>query len=76
VAAPVVRLFREMREMSYLWREPLRMDNSLLLSVLDREPHTALETAVEVTLQGLGCLDVAPRAARTGSGSTGPLEAR
>jgi nucleoside-diphosphate-sugar epimerase len=56
LAAPFVPLFREMREVSYLWREPLRMDNSRLLSVLNREPHTALETAVEVTLEGLGCL--------------------
>jgi nucleoside-diphosphate-sugar epimerase len=80
-ASPFVRLFREMREMRYLWREPLRMDNSRLLAVLGREPHTELERAVETTLQGLGCLDLAraPRslgAARSDSGSTTLPEAR
>jgi nucleoside-diphosphate-sugar epimerase len=58
VLAPFVTTFREMREMRYLWREPLRMDNSRLREVLGAEPHTPLEQAVEATLQGLGCLDV------------------
>jgi nucleoside-diphosphate-sugar epimerase len=56
VAAPFVRLFREMGEMRYLWQEPLRMDNTKLLAVLGHEPHTPLLTAVENTLEGLGCL--------------------
>ena len=55
VAAPFVTTFREMREMRYLWREPLRMDNARLIAVLGREPHTALDEAVEATLVGLGC---------------------
>jgi nucleoside-diphosphate-sugar epimerase len=59
LCSPFVPLFREMGEMRYLWREPLRMDNSRLLAVLGREPHTPLESAVDATLQGLGCLDVA-----------------
>jgi nucleoside-diphosphate-sugar epimerase len=56
LASPFVTLFREMREMRYLWQEPLRMDNSRLLEVLGHEPHTPLEAAVETTLLGLGCL--------------------
>jgi nucleoside-diphosphate-sugar epimerase len=54
-----VSTFREMGEMRYLWRVPLRLDNSRLEAVLGREPHTPLDEAVEATLQGLGCLKVA-----------------
>ncbi len=56
LASPFVTTFREMREMRYLWRQPLRMDNARLVTALGREPHTALEEAVEATLVGLGCL--------------------
>jgi nucleoside-diphosphate-sugar epimerase len=58
LASPFVTTFREMREMRYLWREPLRMDNSRLLATLRHEPHTPLDAAVEATLRGLGCLTV------------------
>ncbi len=56
LASPLVPLFREMVEMRYLWREPLRMDNSRLVAFLAKEPHTPLDEAVRITLQGLGCL--------------------
>jgi len=49
-------LFREMAEMRYLWREPVRMDNTRLRAVLGSEPHTPLDEAVRTTLEGLGCL--------------------
>ncbi|MBN3742264.1 MULTISPECIES: NAD-dependent epimerase/dehydratase family protein [Burkholderia] len=55
-AAPFVTTLREMLEMRYLWREPLRMDNARVTAVLGREPVTPLDTAVEATLAGLGCL--------------------
>ena len=55
-AAPFVTTLREMLEMRYLWREPLRMDNARVTAVLGREPLTPLDTAVEATLAGLGCL--------------------
>jgi nucleoside-diphosphate-sugar epimerase len=55
-AAPFVPLFREMREMRYLWQQPVRMDNARLLQVLGEEPHTPLDEAVRATLCGLGCL--------------------
>jgi nucleoside-diphosphate-sugar epimerase len=56
LAAPFVITLRELLEMRYLWRQPVRMDNSRLLAVLGREPHTPLDEAVEATLVGLGCL--------------------
>ncbi|MBR8361233.1 NAD(P)H-binding protein [Burkholderia vietnamiensis] len=55
-AAPFVTTMREMLEMRYLWRKPLRMENARLTAVLGREPLTPLDTAVETTLAGLGCL--------------------
>ncbi|MCA7968320.1 NAD(P)H-binding protein [Burkholderia sp. AU39826] len=56
VAAPFVTTLRELLEMRYLWREPIRMDNARVTAVLGREPVTPLDTAVEATLAGLGCL--------------------
>lgn len=56
LASPFVATFREMREMRYLWRHPIRMDNGRLTAMLGREPHTPLDQAVETTLVGLGCL--------------------
>jgi nucleoside-diphosphate-sugar epimerase len=56
LASPFVEVLREMREMRYLWLEPLRMDNARLVSVLGREPHTPLDQAVEASLLGLGCI--------------------
>ncbi|MGA8134918.1 MAG: NAD-dependent epimerase/dehydratase family protein [Pseudomonas gingeri] len=56
LASPLVTTFREMLEMRYLWRTPVRMNNAYLLSVLGAEPHTPLDQAVEVTLKGVGCL--------------------
>jgi nucleoside-diphosphate-sugar epimerase len=56
LAAPVVPLFREMRELRYLWREPVRLSNARLVAALGAEPHTPLDEAVRATLAGLGCL--------------------
>ncbi|WER49378.1 NAD-dependent epimerase/dehydratase family protein [Cupriavidus sp. WKF15] len=55
-AAPFVATFREMQEMRYLWREPVRMRGGRLPG---GEPHTPLEQAVEATLEGLGCVEAA-----------------
>ena len=54
--APFVETFRELLEMRYLWREPLRLDNGKLVAFLGQEPHTPLDTALRTTLRGLGCL--------------------
>ncbi|MGK8207334.1 NAD-dependent epimerase/dehydratase family protein [Burkholderia cenocepacia] len=56
VASPFVATLRELLEMRYLWRVPIRMDNARVTAVLGREPLTPLDTAVEATLAGLGCL--------------------
>ena len=56
LGAPVVPLFREMREMRYLWEQPVRTRNQRLLARLGSEQHTPLDVAVRDTLVGLGCL--------------------
>lgn len=56
LAAPFNVTFREVLEMRYLWREPLRLDNAELVAALGAEPHTPLDVAVRTTLRGLGCL--------------------
>jgi nucleoside-diphosphate-sugar epimerase len=57
LASPFVTTLREMGEMRYLWKTPVRMDNARLVAVLGREPHTPLEEAVEATLVGMGNLE-------------------
>jgi len=54
--SPVVPLFREMAEMRYLWRVPIQLDNSKLFALIGPEPHTAVDTAVRATLEGLRCI--------------------
>lgn len=56
--APFMPTLREMKEMRYLWKEPVRLDNQRLVITLGKEPHTELDTAVRTTLVGLGCLGV------------------
>ena len=57
LASPFVTTFREMREMRYLWRTPVRMDNARLIAALGYEPHTPLDQAVEATLVGMGSIE-------------------
>lgn len=56
LAAPFVTTFREMQEMRYLWRQPVRLAGTGIAAVLGREPHTPLDEAVAASLLGLGCL--------------------
>jgi nucleoside-diphosphate-sugar epimerase len=56
LAAPFVTLMREMLEMRYLWRVPLRLDNRKLVAAIGPEPHTPLPTALSETLAALQCL--------------------
>ena len=56
LASPFVPTMREVLELRYLWRQPLRLSNAHLVRELGREPHTALDEAVEATLIGIGCL--------------------
>ena len=54
---PMVRLFREMSEMRYLWSESISLEGSKLEAFLgDALPTTPLDVAVRDTLVGLGCL--------------------
>ena len=50
LAAPVVAVCREMLEMRYLWQVPQQLDNSKLQALIGAEPHTALDDALEATL--------------------------
>ena len=52
LASPFVPLFRELREMRYLWREPVRLDGGRL-AALGIEANTPLDAAVRETLAGL-----------------------
>ncbi len=60
VASPFVTMLRELREMRYLWQQPVRMDNTRLVEALGEEPHTPLDVAVHATLEALGCLPGKP----------------
>ncbi|WP_158913526.1 NAD-dependent epimerase/dehydratase family protein [Caulobacter sp. S45] len=54
--APFNETFREMGEMTYLWRRPLRLLDGKLRRFLGAVPTTTLEEAVGTTLKGLGRL--------------------
>jgi nucleoside-diphosphate-sugar epimerase len=56
LASPFIETFREMLEMTYLWRMPLRLDNRRLVDFLGQEPHTAADVAIRASLRGLGCV--------------------
>jgi nucleoside-diphosphate-sugar epimerase len=47
---------REMMEMRYLWRQPVRMTNARLVTTLGSEPRTPLLEAVRATLADLQCI--------------------
>lgn len=56
LASPFVAVFRELREMRYLWQHPVQMSNKRLVQLLGAEPRTPLDVAVKRTLAGLGNL--------------------
>ena len=56
LAAPFKPLFRELLAMRYVWRVPLRLDNSGLVRVLGEEPHTPLDMAMRETLRAAHAL--------------------
>jgi nucleoside-diphosphate-sugar epimerase len=63
LAEPFVLTLREMREVRYLWRVPIRLDGSRLVALLGEEPRTPLDAAIEASLTSLGCLPPTARAA-------------
>ena len=46
---------RELMEMRYLWQQPVRLNNTRLVTTLGAEPHTPLAQAVGTTLAAMGC---------------------
>lgn len=56
LASPFVDFLRELLEMRYLWKVPVRLDNRKLESVIGKEPHTVLDEAVAHSLLELGCI--------------------
>jgi hypothetical protein len=46
-----VETFREIMEMTYLWKQPLRLDNRRLKAFLGEEPHTPILDAVRSSLR-------------------------
>jgi nucleoside-diphosphate-sugar epimerase len=50
LAAPFVPFLRETIEMMWLWKHPLRLDNTKLVRLIGPEPHTPLEQAVSAAL--------------------------
>ncbi|WP_026792163.1 NAD(P)H-binding protein [Pleomorphomonas oryzae] len=57
LASPFVPFLKEVMEMRYLWKVPVRLDNAKLVATLGSEPHTPLEEAVRATLKATGCLE-------------------
>jgi len=62
--APFVEMFREMREMRYLWQRPIRLENRKLVALLGSEPHTPLPEAVRESLHSLGIVTAEGELAR------------
>ena len=56
---PFNETFREMGEMTYLWRRPLRLKDDKLRRLLGSMPQTPLDMALRLTLRGLGRIDAA-----------------
>ncbi len=52
LGAPFVPFLREVIEMLWLWKHPLRLDNARLESLIGPEPHTPLAQAVGLALAG------------------------
>ncbi len=50
LAAPFVRLFAEVSEMTWLWTTSLALDNRRLVQLLGDEPHTPLDQAAAAAL--------------------------
>ncbi|MDE1173709.1 MAG: SDR family NAD(P)-dependent oxidoreductase [Parvibaculaceae bacterium] len=60
LAAPFVGFCREVIEMRYLWKVPIRLDNRKLVAFLGVEPHTDTDRAIRSALQGVADLQPEP----------------
>lgn len=75
--SPFVPLLKELREMRYIWQEPLRMPNERLVAAIGAEPWTPIDEAVRTSLVALGCLPpetVLPQRALPAPRTSGPVE--
>jgi len=50
LASPFSGFLRELLELEYLWRVPIRLDNRKLTALIGAEPHTPLDEAVRRSL--------------------------
>jgi len=57
LASPFHETMRELYATRPLWQAPIQLNNAKLVRFLGKEPHTPLQTAVEATLRGMGCID-------------------
>ncbi|OHX19643.1 hypothetical protein [Chromobacterium sphagni] len=55
LASPFNTTFKELQEMRYLWRQPIRMESAKLRARLGHEPLPPWDEAVEATLLGQPC---------------------
>jgi nucleoside-diphosphate-sugar epimerase len=55
-ASPFSEKMRELYATRPLWQTPVELDNARLVQFLGQEPHTPIDTAIEITLRGLGSL--------------------
>jgi nucleoside-diphosphate-sugar epimerase len=46
-------MMRELRDVKYVWDEPIELDDTKLRDELGAPPHTPLEEAVRCALEGL-----------------------
>ncbi|CDZ69665.1 NAD-dependent epimerase/dehydratase family protein [Neorhizobium galegae] len=60
LGSPFVPIFRELGEMRYLWKVPVRMSNDKLRAFLGEEPSTPIDEAIRTTLADLGCIEPKP----------------
>lgn len=58
LAAPFMETLRELRKMRYLWKTPIRLDDTKLVAFLGGKPYTPLDEALHTTLVGLGCVEM------------------
>jgi nucleoside-diphosphate-sugar epimerase len=54
--SPFQETMRELSATRPLWQTSIRLDDTKLVRFLGEAPHTPLETAVEATLRGMGCI--------------------
>jgi len=59
LASPVVRMWREISEIAYLWHVPHRLDGGKLEMAIGEVPYTPFERAVSESLEALG-IDTRP----------------